>query len=749
MRPRLHRTPAAWALLASTCLTAPAFAQGASPAASDHTAVGEIVVTAERRAQRLSDVPLSIAAVGEEELRDKRIEGTQDLSRQIPGMNFFRNRLGRFKVTLRGIGGSAGPDISQNYKVAVFVDDVYIDRPANMDLAYFDLNRVEVLRGPQGTLYGKNAVAGAINIYTNAPKPTPEFAASVDLGNYDLLQTRLMAGGGLAENLSGKIVLGTNYREGVSRNITTGTRLSPQKNYMARGALRFTPGDWDIVLAANMERNPEQAGRANHIMGSTGHMPFDVYGPFFSPDDPYEVTNDLDARSALRIYGASLRAVKEGPDVTFTSISGYNESYLFFTWDPDATDSRVTGVNFNQTENQKARTFSQELRLNSTENGGASMGGKLFWTAGLFYFQLDGKMNSVETNSFPDRQVFDVEPGTLLSQYHDMDVETRNWAAYGQATYNLTDALHLTAGLRYDHEKKSVVQNAIGDEIISENYIDLAGSASFEKLTPKVTVDYKIVDDAMLYATYSQGFLSGGFNFAPESPANANPFGPETAKNYEIGLKTTPFDGRVIFNISAFYVDYTDLQVGVINENTNLQETRNAARAVSKGFETNLVAELTRNLVLDAAFTYTDAHYTKFCDGVSQANAELTGAACEALGGEDLKGEPLEGYAKRNMRAGLRYRHELGNLGSLNFRGDWSRQSKTNFPGYTQPAYSTVDAGMDFMPPDERYQIGVWVRNFTDEVFVTGCSGFGNTDNGANCTISDPRTYGVSLRWRM
>ena len=315
MKSALKQKATAFAFVSATSivLASPAMSQTAasetSEASSESAGAGtlaEVIVTAERRSQRLSEVPLSILAVGEEDLEQKRIEGTQDLSRQVPGMNFFRNRLGRFKVTLRGIGGSAGPDISQNYKVAVFVDDVYIDRPANMDLAYFDLNRVEVLRGPQGTLYGKNAVAGAINIYTNVPGDTPELAASVDYGNHDLIQTRLMGGGPLTDDLSGKIVLGSNERSGFSQNLTTGTQLSGQRNYMGRGALRFTPGDWDVTLAANMERNPEQAGRAYRITGPTGHMPFDVYGPNFSPADPYKITNDRDPRSSLDIFGASL-----------------------------------------------------------------------------------------------------------------------------------------------------------------------------------------------------------------------------------------------------------------------------------------------------------------------------------------------------------------------------------------------------------------------------------------------------------
>ena len=403
-------------------------------------------------------------------------------------------------------------------------------------------------------------------------------------------------------------------------------------------------------------------------------------------------------------------------------------------------------MSFNQTERQNASTFSQELRLNSTEGGTASMEGRLFWTAGLFYFQLDGDMSSFETNFFPDTQVFDAPPGTVLSQTHTMDIEGRNWAAYGQATYNLTEQLHLTAGIRYDYEEKTVVQNASGDELFSDNYVDFRNSASFEKVTPKLTLDYQIIEDLMIYATYSQGFLSGGFNFAPESTENANAFGPEQATNYEIGLKSVLWDGRMQFNLTGFHVDYTDLQVAVINENTQLQETRNAAKAISQGVETNVVAQITDDLEIDAAFAYTDAHYTRFCDGVTQESSMLKGAACLDAGGEDLEGELLEGYAKSNVRAGFRYRLPIAAWGDWSLRSDWSYQSSTSFPGYTQPSYSTVDAGIDFTSMSERYQVGLWGRNLTDEIFVTGCSGFGNTDNGANCTISDPRTYGISLK---
>jgi iron complex outermembrane recepter protein len=359
-------------------------------------------------------------------------------------------------------------------------------------------------------------------------------------------------------------------------------------------------------------------------------------------------------------------------------------------------------------------------------------------------------MTSVDAEYFPDTQVFNVPPGTLLSQYHTMLIQDRNVATYVQATYNLTTDLHFTTGLRYDYERKATTQNAIGyAQVVSDNYTDLRASAIWEKATPKATLDYKFIPQLLGYATYSQGFLSGGFNFGPQSVLDNNPFGPEKAINYELGLKSESLGGRLLLNLAVFDVDYTDLQIGVINLTTNLPETQNVGKAISRGIEGNVAAQITDKFEADAGFAYTDAHYVRFCDGVSKAQATLTGASCVLAGGIDRNGEALEAYAKTSIRTGFHYEIVERGWGKVNLHSDGTYSSSVIYlGGYTQPSYFTLDGGLDFVAPEGRYQVGLWGRNLTDKAFVTGCAGLGSTVTGANCTMSDPRRYGISFKVR-
>jgi len=715
--------------------------------------LGEIVVTADRREQSLQDVPISMVALGGREIEERRIENMEDVSRRVPGMDFYRLRLGRFVTTIRGFGGSARPDVGQNFKVAVFIDDVYVDRSVGMDLAYFDLDRLEVLRGPQGTLYGKNAIAGAINIHTNRPTPNREIQAALDLGNYDLVQGRIMANGPLADDLSGRIVVGANHQSGATRNLTTGSRLGGQETYMARGALRYAPGDWDITLSLNVEDNPNQFARVGHILGTTGFQIGDFVPPVFSPPDPRAVTVDVDPRNSLRVYGQSLRAVHQGEALTFTAITGAQQSRYFFTFDSDQADSAVTGLSFVHAQRQRSETFSQELRLSSTPDGAATLGGRLFWTAGLFYFNYDGVQTELEDGYIPGA-VLDL-PGTIpYAQFHRMDAATENLAGYGQVTYDLTERLHLTGGVRYDYEKKSARQRAEVDELAgllfeAESYENLRRSATFDQVTFKVSLDYELTDDNMVYATYAEGFLSGGFNFGPQSEASLVPFRPETAANYEIGSKNRFLDGRLLLNVAAFNIDYTNLQVDAVNPETFLPETRNAGKAISRGVEGNLVAQLTRNLAIDAAYAYVDAHYTRYCAPATAAvDPSLKGPACLAAGGEDFAGEDLDAYSKRTLRAGARYEVPIGEWGQLTLNADYSRSSRISMTGFQQLAYQSVNASMVFEAASGRYHVGLWVRNLTDETYAVGCQSSGVTEDGAACTLNEPRMFGVSLRMR-
>jgi len=732
-KPLLMSFASALALVGGT-----AWAQGASqaPAADSAAAeLGEIVVTAERRAQRLDRVPLSVSAISGAALEAQQIPRVQDLAAQVPGLAVVQNRLGAFKIAIRGIGGSAGDNIGSNLKVAVFLDDVYLARQGAMDPTFFNLDRIEVLRGPQGTLYGKNAVAGAINIHTRPPGDAFEMRAAVDVGNHDTINTRLLISGPLSDHLSGSLVVGENAHSGFGTNVATGREVSAGEAYFGRGTLRYRIGTWDLIASADYETNPDQGGRGFHIQG-TGFRPL-RQGPFFGPPGFHDIANDVDNVSRLELAGASIKATHAGADLTFTSITGHRWSDRRFQIDVDNTDSRITGFDFQDRQRQKSAAYSQEFRLSSTESGAATLGGRLFWNLGAYAFAENG--STVETVFLP---TLVPRPQVLVT-----DLEAANFAVYGQGVYDLTDDLHLTAGLRYSWERKKALHSALGVPLLTDElYSRVPISETWQNLSPKLTLDYTITDDAMVYVTYARGFLSGAINSGPATAALAatEAADPEIDDNFEVGLKGNWFDGRLYAGLAGFYIKYKDLQVQVANQ-AGQSVTRNAARATSKGVEVEVRARPVDGLRLDFGYAYTDARYDVYCAG--GRSGFLIGAACAAAGGVDNAGGRLEYYYPTVLRAGFEYTRPLQVGGELSVRGDWTHNSRSRFPGFYQTGYGLFNAGARYVTEDGRWSVAVFGRNLADEEYVTGCGNFGATANGGACSVGDPRTYGVTLTW--
>ncbi|WP_309089522.1 TonB-dependent receptor [Phenylobacterium sp.] len=708
----------------------------ANPGSSPSSTVGEIVVTAERRAQTLESVPAAISAVSGAALEEKQVLKAQDLQTLVPSISLTQSRLGSFKIAIRGIGGSAGDNLASNLKVAVFLDDVYLARQGAMDPALFDLDRIEVLRGPQGTLYGKNAVAGAINIYTVLPGEEFRAKAAVDIGNYNTINSRFLVSGPLGEDLSGKLVLGQNYHSGYGENLTTGRDVTGGKAFFGRAALRYSPGDWDFIGSVDYEKDPNQPGRAFHIFG-TGIRVLGR-GPYLGPPGVQDVYNDYDNRSSLELAGGSFKAIHNGADVTLTSISGLRWSDRFYQLDLDNSDSTAPGARtFHQTHEQSSTTFSQEFRVASADDGAFSMGGRLFWTAGAYFFYEDG--NTTERDFIPT-----VSP---IVNVLTTDLKAYNYALYGQATYDITEALSLTAGLRYNVERKEVVHGSFGAPVqTDELYSDIEIAKTWKDLSPKVTLSYDLGATGTLYATYARGFLSGAVNSGPATAALAATeiLNPEYDDNFEVGVKKSLLDRRLYVGLSAYYIKYKDLQVQTANEQ-GIAVFRNAARAVSKGFELEVTARPTDALTLSLSYAYTDARYKRYCAGA--LDGYLAGAECAAAGGVDNEGARLQYYYPEALRLGFEYAIPMASGAEVTLRGDWARNTRNNFPGYYQDAFTLVNGGIQYRTADGRWTAALWGKNLANEKYATGCLNLGRTVNGGQCSVGDPRTYGVSLTW--
>lgn len=779
---KFSRNTLTMAIASSMLVSAVATAQSESSENSSLT-LEEIVVTAERRSQSLQDIPLAISAISGDKIERAQITRTEDLSTSAPGLQISSGRLGEQKLVIRGVGGSVRDNIAASPKVALFVDDVYVSRGAAMDMAFFDLDRIEVLRGPQGTLYGKNAIAGALNVHSKMPSDTFESKISVKAGNYDLRQTRFLVGGPLSDTVSGKILGGSNERDGFTKNLTTGNDLSVEESYFGRATLLFEGEDWDLRAIMDYEKNPSNPGTALHIVGTTGFDGLNqggAFGSVSSPDDRYEVTLDEDGEGSQTNQGFSLKATHSGDQFAFESITGYREIKNSFVRDIDNSDNTtdydiaplfpgwapgdpafLSTLGVVNSAADDSWSASQEFRISSVEGGAFTLDGDLFWTAGLYLFHDEGEREEhfrVILPSFPG------PPGGFdETQVQHLDIEGDTYALYGQGTYSVNEDLDIVFGLRYSYESKKAVHN-LSNGLVSLN---LAGETTIDnaeidedwtQLNPKVTANYQLTPDIMAYATYSKGSLGGGFNFGPGTTAEAltASFDQEEADNFEIGLKGTAFDNRLQYAASLFYIDYQDLQVQGVNS-AGATTTTNAASATSQGVELEVTALLTEGLTVSANYAYVDATFDEYCEFAFTDNS-LTGAACLA----DANPQPGSGAPVDNQGNRLEYSSEdifnfsaeyivpLQDLGDLIFNASYAYSSEqffdpTNLAG--QDDMEIVNASLAFESTDGHWYISLWGKNLTNEEYNKDFLSYGQTSDGVAMVQGAPKTYGATVTW--
>ncbi|BFM18177.1 TonB-dependent receptor [Maricurvus nonylphenolicus] len=719
----------------------------------DLLSLEEVVVTAERRSQTLQEIPLAISAVSGDKIERSQITRTDDITSLAPGLQISSGRLGEQKVVIRGVGGSVRDNIAASPKVAMFIDDVYVSRGAAMDMAFFDLDRVEVLRGPQGTLYGKNAIAGAVNVHSKMPSDEFEAKFSVTAGNYDTRQTRFMVGGPLSENLSGKFVGGSNERDGFTKNLTTGNDLSREESYFGRATLLFEGEQWDLRAIMDYEHNPSNPGTAMHInnnnssRSSTGFEPLALAPGFTvtSPDDRHEVTTDQDGEGSQTNQGFSFKASYSGEDIVFESITGYRDIKNSFTRDNDNHDSSLTGISINNVAEDDSWSVSQEFRVSSVDTGAFTMDGDLFWTVGLYLFHDEGEREEF-FNVF-------VDPIIDNNQFQSLEIEGDTIALYGQGTYTVNEKLDVTFGLRYSYEEKEAIHGLadglVGVLVDELEFSNVKVKDDWTQLSPKLTANYQLTEEVMLYATYSKGSLGGGFNFGPANAAQAatDSFDQENADNFEVGIKGSAWDNRLQYTASAFYIDYQDLQVQGVNS-SGATITTNASDATSQGVELELTALVAEGLTLNANYAYVDATFDAYCE--EAVDNSLTGAACTAAGGIDNKGNQLEYSSEHVFNFSAEYVMALADAGDLIFATNYSYSSDQYFgPDNTsgQDAYDLIDASVAFESADGNWFVSVWGKNLTDEGYNVDFIDYGSTSDGAAYVQGSPRTYGATVTW--
>ena len=691
----------------------PALSQTMPPAQE-----GEIIVTAQKRAERLEDVPISITAIDGQQLQSSGVLTVQDLARVAPGLNIIRNGV-NILPGIRGISNQTGGILAEN-NVAVYIDGFYITSPQGLNFDLIDVAQVEVLKGPQGTLFGRNATGGAILISTLNPSlEAPALKASASYGRFDEVIVNGYASVPLGTSAALGITGSFRNSDGPFRDVG-GFNSAPVRNRSIHGKLLISPSEsFRMTIAGGYARTSDPSGNTwNMVAAATA--PTIVPGAVVA-SKPYQTSLSFPTRHLVDIYDASLKIVGEQGPFTLTSLTYWRQLKQHYTYDIDGSPANIAFIDGFQNE----ESLSQEVNLNyESDRISAVLGG--------FYFYDYGASPSV----------ISVNRGvtSLLKNRASTDAG----ALYADVTFHVDDRLSLIGGLRYSSETKRVKQVLTGG-----TYFGNPAQDSWHSLTPRAVVQYEVADRSNVYASYSQGFKSGTFNV---TSGTLPPVRPEKVDAFEVGFKR---GGRIRFDAAAYYYDYRDIQVSAIVTNLGgvARQTilTNAASARIYGAEAQLSAALSEGLNLTAGINYNHARYRDFKNGPATTKNPLTGFnVTNQL--QDFSGRQMVHAPDFTANVALDYRVPLGS-GTLGVNASaYYTTSYTNFTdsldpqgnfAYLQGDYALVNGEISWTPPGDHFTLSVFGRNLTNQTVTTVNNG---TAFGDARSYSEPRVYGVRLR---
>jgi len=711
----------------------------------------EVIVTAERRQESVQEIPMSVTAITADTISAMGYRTSQDLQNIVPGLTIRSPQIGQNNFVIRGIG-EANDDVSSDSGVGVFVDDIYMARTSAANLTLYDLERVEVLRGPQGTLYGRNTAGGSINIITSKPGDEFEGKFGLDVGSEGLINAKAFLSGPLIEGkLFAKASIASFNRDGIMTNLYDGVEGNEIDTITGRVGLRYLAGD-RVEFLFTIDSEKTRPGPNLKSLGpedgfeNIGTLPS---GPQPASDPVRSANVNNSTGEKFDTTGGMARMNVDFDAATLSLIGGYREEQTFYNEDFDATPDD----NLNEVHDEDGSWGSLELRLSSNAGGSLSADGRLNWTGGLYYFTEDtDKTLDFESTTlpfilcnfvFPPFACAGVPPGTFSAVRYFQQIETDAYAVFGQATYDLSDRFSLTAGLRYTSEEKDFTALGYVDgpmqppfNPILEEDIDCKGNKDFSNTSGKLALDFKFTDNVLVYGTFSQGYRSGGFNGqAPNNEEACGGFDEETANNYEMGLKADWADNRVRTNLSVFYTDYSDLQVTVIPQPGGTPTTTNAADSEITGAEIEFEALVTANFSLHGNAAFLDATYKEF---VTFEQGELV----------DKSGDRIAEVPDTTWNLGFLYNFPLNSGAQLSLRGDYIWESETKVIGVLLPQWESANFSLAYQPPSSNWMLSAWVRNAFDELYWTATGVADTADiNAVPRLLEAPRTYGISFEY--
>ncbi len=689
----------------------------------------EIVVTARKVAENIQETPISITAFSSATIDKLGMKDMTDIAMRAPGLNY--GNFGDTKLSptsLRGVvsaSGSAGQDPA----VGVYVDEVFIGQGADAPLDLYDIERVEILRGPQGTLYGRNTIGGVINLTTKAPTDQLNASAEVTYGNYDQLRVGgLISGPLVGDTLKGKLSYVYDDRDGTSDNVWLHIPVNDKHHWTTRGQLLFTPTDNVSLTVTGDYFKIDQHPLVFESLGYNENALLPQLLDLFDlprNEHPYDrkVYANQESSETLEAWsGAADLKIKFG-DAEFTSITAYRKHKYFSRTDTDRSpiDMAYDG------DPEDVHTFSEEARV-------AWTAGDFDWLVGAYFYDRTAANLSFIEIGADLAALFEAPEIAGLRIGSDATTDTTSVAGFASGTWRATDQLDFTVGGRYTHEKRSIDYVQTDPLGILGGSFAVKAEDSFSKFTPNASARFKFTPDLMAYATISEGFKSGGYNDAL-GDANGIGYGPETVWNYEMGLKSQ-FGGRVIANVALYYMDWKDIQINIDNPNTPVYDPSiyNAGKAHSAGIEAELQAAVTDQFTLGATLAVQDAKYDE---------------------GNLPTGEPLDKIPfapKYTSDLNAEYRIPVGSgeislIGEVLLRGEYYL-TNDNQPDGKVGDYQLYNARVGWSSEGGRYHVTVWGKNLADKTVKQRLSDLSSQDLVGQklIALNDPRMYGVTFR---
>jgi iron complex outermembrane receptor protein len=728
-------------------LCLPIFAWGSAYGAATSTENGseelsEIVVTAEKRETNLQKTPMAIQVVSGAELDERMIMGVEGLTAVLPNVQFGSN-LGQARVSLRGIGTDVVSQGNEG-RIAFHEDGIYLGHPEAQLAGYYDIERIEVLYGPQGTLYGRNATGGAINIITRQPTEDLDGYLHVSAGNYDALRVEGALGGPLIAGVTGRIAFLTNDHSGYGQNIDNGTDVDDNHTKSFRGKLHFDLTSLaELTLSADYMRERDHAF-GYHYFGQAGLTPGTpplkgtLYGGVATTNG-WDLAADSGPADDRSFGGAEADLHIRVGSIDIRSLTGYRTQNVHLQTEIDETTTDLGQYYLVA----RANTWSEELRASQSFDRGN-------WMAGVYYY--DDRFFGGNIIAAPPAFVFPYPASLDLKQGFTVlgHLDTQAYAAFANAQYQLQDTLTAKVGVRYSSEQKTVNEVNSVDLVTpwppTQDFntrcrpTDLQcarqiASRTWDSFDPTATLEYNPSSSVMAYVTYSTGFKSGGYNVGNAQP----PYNPERITAYEGGFKSMWWDGRLRANASIFLYKYKDLQLS--RNNGTIVQVVNAAAATVRGSELTITALPTKDLQLDLNVGLLDGKYDSFV---------TVDAARPSLGPVNLAGEYLTQAPRYTVNLGLEYRLPV-TTGDLKFRAEEKFIDRVYFTPFdlanqSQAAYTKTNMFLRYKPHNERWVASCFVRNLEDRRIKTNTNvSTGLLGYPILGSLEAPRTYGAQI----